>query len=677
LLISTEKQVSVSSLSEHFDVSERTIYNDLKEVEFYLEKKGDIKLKERGGNYYIKLPNQETYHLILREIEAQSTELKKIDPVKRIDYQIFILLMINNEEITIEEIANILGLSLSTIKSDRSKIVKRLEKYNLKLETIKFKGTQILGNEEDIRDMLINMILSDYEVSEFNEIDDFYIHYLNDEVTKDVDSLIKFVSESMNINYVDKYLLYIHISLSVSFTRISQTHLITKEPKVFEETFSKEYERVNRFLTERYPILINQKIIDNETIYLASKFQKSSYYTQDLSLQSDNWIYYQFLIKELVNNISNELGINLTSDEELYKGLYQHIRPAIYRLLNNIHFENPIKDDVIEKYPKLYIEVKKNLSKFETIYKVGFNSDEVTYIVLLFASAIEKQLNKFHKKPNIAVVCQEGVSTASILKSELNKNFDLSIVGTYSKDYFLKIQPKLTVDFVISTVDLKESRVDYIKVSPLLNNDDKNKLTKHINIKQTSIDIREFIGEIAPYITIDNYTGLENKLNLLLNSKSNNDLTIGGEILLKDVVTNKLIDTNVKVKNAREAVEAAGNLLLEENFIEERYIDAMVNTFTENGPYIVIAPGIAMPHARPESGALDIGISIVTLDKPVEFGHSKNDPVKIVIGLCAIDHQSHLTALTELMDILSNEKSIQKINEAKTSETILKIVKGE
>jgi mannitol/fructose-specific phosphotransferase system IIA component (Ntr-type) len=84
-----------------------------------------------------------------------------------------------------------------------------------------------------------------------------------------------------------------------------------------------------------------------------------------------------------------------------------------------------------------------------------------------------------------------------------------------------------------------------------------------------------------------------------------------------------------------------------------------------------------MPHARPEEGALDIGLSIVTLKEPVVFGHPKNDPVKIVVGLCAIDHQSHLKALTELADILMDEKKVERITSAETAEQILEIIKEE
>lgn len=116
--------------------------------------------------------------------------------------------------------------------------------------------------------------------------------------------------------------------------------------------------------------------------------------------------------------------------------------------------------------------------------------------------------------------------------------------------------------------------------------------------------------------------------------------------------------------------------LVTNEFIEAvARIQAMLKNVEVNGTYIVISPGIAMPHARPEEGALDIGLSIVTLKEPVVFGHPKNDPVKIVVGLCAIDHQSHLKALTELADILMDEKKVERITSAETAEDILEIIR--
>jgi mannitol/fructose-specific phosphotransferase system IIA component (Ntr-type) len=63
------------------------------------------------------------------------------------------------------------------------------------------------------------------------------------------------------------------------------------------------------------------------------------------------------------------------------------------------------------------------------------------------------------------------------------------------------------------------------------------------------------------------------------------------------------------------------------------------------------------------------------LKEPVVFGHPKNDPVKIVIGLCAVDHQSHLEALTELVDVLGNEEKVKNIKDAKSSEEVIAIIK--
>ncbi|SEK94997.1 PTS system IIA component, L-Asc family [Carnobacterium iners] len=146
--------------------------------------------------------------------------------------------------------------------------------------------------------------------------------------------------------------------------------------------------------------------------------------------------------------------------------------------------------------------------------------------------------------------------------------------------------------------------------------------------------------------------------------------------LLLDILTPEMIEINYECKTRDEAVSSAGRLLVKKGYAKESYINAMIKNIANNGTYIVIAPGIAMPHARPEDGVLAIGLSIAILKEPVVFGHPKNDPVKIVVGLCAVDHQSHLKALSELVDILGNEEKVKNIKDAKSSEEIIAIVKG-
>ena len=117
-----------------------------------------------------------------------------------------------------------------------------------------------------------------------------------------------------------------------------------------------------------------------------------------------------------------------------------------------------------------------------------------------------------------------------------------------------------------------------------------------------------------------------------------------------------------------------GSLLVEQESIEERYITAMIDAVKTLGPYIVIAPGIAIAHARPEDGAKKIGISLVRLKPPVEFGSKNNDPVDLVFGLSALDHDSHIDVLRDLAGILQNKEIIEVVRLSNSIEEIFKAI---
>lgn len=78
----------------------------------------------------------------------------------------------------------------------------------------------------------------------------------------------------------------------------------------------------------------------------------------------------------------------------------------------------------------------------------------------------------------------------------------------------------------------------------------------------------------------------------------------------------------------------------------------------------MIAEGIALPHAAPEKGALRTALSLVRLTPPVEFGNPDNDPVRLVIGLSAVDHHIHIEALRTLAEIFMDEGLRNELLEA-------------
>src|SRR5699024_2839414 len=99
------------------------------------------------------------------------------------------------------------------------------------------------------------------------------------------------------------------------------------------------------------------------------------------------------------------------------------------------------------------------------------------------------------------------------------------------------------------------------------------------------------------------------------------------------------------------------------------YIEAMIQAYKKNGPYFVLAPHIAIPHARPVDGVNEASVSLVRLEQPLEFGHDSNDPVQMVFGLGASSNEEHLTVLLKLTTLLNDPergdvvKNSQEINE--------------
>lgn len=145
-------------------------------------------------------------------------------------------------------------------------------------------------------------------------------------------------------------------------------------------------------------------------------------------------------------------------------------------------------------------------------------------------------------------------------------------------------------------------------------------------------------------------------------------------ISLLDSLTSDHISVNIKASTWEEAVDVAGAIMERRCITHHSYTEAMKETLKSLGPYCVIAPGIAMPHARPEDGVIQTGFSLITLEQPVEFGSKANDPVDIVIGFAAINKQNHVTALKEIATYFGDYRFIQAIRAARTKRDLLIIL---
>ena len=130
---------------------------------------------------------------------------------------------------------------------------------------------------------------------------------------------------------------------------------------------------------------------------------------------------------------------------------------------------------------------------------------------------------------------------------------------------------------------------------------------------------------------------------------------------LAKYISENAVKCSVSAENWEEAVRAAGKLLLENGSIKESYIRRCVDTVKTEGPYMVLTKGIALAHTRPGDDVLEEAISVVSLKYPVEFGHKDNDPVKLVFLLAALNANSHIGALMELAQKLSEGDMREKL----------------
>ena len=147
-----------------------------------------------------------------------------------------------------------------------------------------------------------------------------------------------------------------------------------------------------------------------------------------------------------------------------------------------------------------------------------------------------------------------------------------------------------------------------------------------------------------------------------------------GGSLLKDLIDKTAIIKDDESEDWESAIRKASIPLIKNKKILPDYPENIIKGAKLHGPYFVVAPGIAIPHARPEEGALEKALGISILKKPVSFLDSPNNPVKYLFTLSMTSSQGHLEALAQLVELLEKKEFLDCLDKAKNSETIYKFI---
>lgn len=610
---------TVKELSNYFNLSERSIQYDLENIEYFAHKKGvDISRDKKFG---IKINEINKLNQMLPHNQQNYVVHSPKSRVEKILLQLFL----DTKPISSNKFAKLLFVTRRTVVDDLKSVKEWLTDFFLQLSYIQNKGFCIQGDEQNIRDAYAALI------KEHNNMNDIFKYVNIDSI--EIEGIIEVIQatlEEEDYKIIQKAEEYLIIYVLITFYRVMKRSNLNYEDKVMQKLKQeKEFHIANRIMGKiqsTLSIVFTEADVGYITLHLLGAKQDS-----DMKLEKSEKEFFNSTLDTFIRRVSGFMGVDLTSDKMLINGLTVHLKPAINRLRFQLKYNNPLKDEVLHRYPDIVETVKSSIHVLEEENNVQFNLDEITYLTLHIQSAVERNFQKTRYALKVIIVCASGVGTSQLLKAKIENYYpELKVHDTFSvydieEDYF----GKHGINFVISTIPATNFPISVIQVTPFLNRNDRKKLNEIVNNE------REKVIESV--------------------------LTPGPN--LNELLTPELMLWEVNVADREEAIEVSTELLLKNGFITSNYKDAIKRRVEIHGSYMVIEKGVAMPHARPTDGVLKTGFSLVKLKTPITFGNERYDPVSIILCLAAFDAHVHLNALRQLSLILQdNDKKSLLIN---------------
>lgn len=391
-----------------------------------------------------------------------------------------------------------------------------------------------------------------------------------------------------------------------------------------------------------------------------------------------------YLLKEVVSKMVTDFQkyacVFLKERDLLEKNLLLHMKPSYYRIKYGLEVENQVAELMKDKYPDIFLLTKKVIHHLENAIGKKVNDNEIALIAMHFGGWMRRTGVTPAIRKKMLIVCASGVGTSKLLEHQLEGLFStIDIVGSVSlrkyetNDY--------DVDFVISTTPVTKKEVPVFVVSPILTEAEKEGLLKNVNalfgtsVIEKSTSVEGLLEIIKKHALVTNKEGLEKEVRRYF-SKQQIKFDLSIKPSLHELLTGEYIQLKKNVGDWKEAIRIGAWPLLEKGNITEEYIQSMINTIIRLGPYIIVAPKVAIPHAKPENGVKKIGMSLLCLEEGVHFSESDRHEVNLLIVLAAIDGETHLKALSQLTTMFSEPGNVQKMVGAKSIETNLNTIEA-
>ncbi|MBT2288929.1 BglG family transcription antiterminator [Paenibacillus albidus] len=664
--------LTFEDLSKEFRISERTLRNELVLINEYLaENNYPIVTTARGKGMKLILPDKESEKLLAQV--GGNREKDYYRPDER-----FLALLLDIADTTkttlLYEMEEKLQVSKSTLDEDMRKLRQYLNQYAISVVSLTKQGIVLQGDERSIRSMLYGVINSMTDIDQLmrhrdtDAVTKFVLDYLDKRVLKVLGEHYDEVLNKSRVEINHVYRNQIILFLGVWVRRIQEGNTVSELAKVRAEI---EEGPVRNFVDaictdfSLYPSL-------NEIKYIT--FTIESFNPKDMNNSLD-WVAAQLLAIQLIEHVEKVTGIPFSQEEEdLYEGLYKHITGLLSRAKNDLQAFNPLKDTIKESYAVIYDAVACFSKRIEDYTKKILSEDEIGFLTVYFSTSASRMNQEEQYVYQAVVVCNHGISTGKLLAANLKKQFNIEIVAVLSS-YELAFIDKLDVDLIFTSIPIEYPKKPILLLNPILrgsdkkevkaflfkNKDKKRTISNKLDATKLMQDVLALIVESGGTITQESYQKVEETFKqhyLKINTREI-------QPMLQDILKDSNILLHQEGKNWKEVITKVALPLVKEEVIEERYINAMIKSVEEFGPYIVVGKHLALAHARPEDGVNKLGISVMTLKEPVNFGHPDNDPVKIVFCLAAVNSHSHIKVMKSLVELIDDTEKLEKLFVAK------------
>lgn len=430
--IEMQSVCSVESLAAKLDVSQKTIRNDIKELNCLLggyacigNNKGICKLIVFAPKGFTEIRNK----IYKQEDLFNSSHT-------RMAYM-FWQLMHAEEPYLTDDLSEEMKVARTTTISDLNRLRKAIEKYDLKIKGKANTGLALCGDEYKIRLFILENI---YEQL-----------YLNFPLGQTIREKLYDFQERLSMDALGFGFFYRFFVVMIQ--RMESGHMIKKlEPKYEELYGSSAYMIVDEFLNEIEQVK-GYKISKEERLFLSISVagMRTPANTAEIEQKISISEGVADLIIEILDRIKAELNVTVVANE-LFDDFVYHVFFMINRLKYGFHIYNPMVDDFKNKYSVAYKMAEIAKGVLEERIGIEMTEDEMGFLAAYFGVFLLEQEPE-EKRCKIAIVCGSGKIIGRLIENQLKKVFDVEPEFEFFYGIFDENR-KDDFDYIVTTTEL-------------------------------------------------------------------------------------------------------------------------------------------------------------------------------------------------------------------------------